>query len=484
MELLKRVTHPLVVVTNREPYIDERTRSGIRTIQKAGGVVSALDPLLQSLGGDWVAWGSGTADRDTAPKGTRLVPPKSPRYRLHRVFLSPEEIQGYYTHYANQGLWPLSHLLIERAQFSRDAWPIYRSVNQKFARRVAQQSPPQAWVFSHDYQLALLPQELKKLRPDIAIAHFWHIPWPTFPVFRLCPQYQEIVRGLLGADILGFQTPDDVDNFLTAVERTVKSALVDRDDGDIFWQGRTVRVRAIPISVDVEAIEALVESPRIARWARGIRRRLKASHRYLGVSVDRADYTKGILPRLAAIDAFFDRYPEHRGQVVFLQVVVPTRSEVEAYRKLFREVEQETLRINHRYAYGDWKPVITVRRAVDRARLMGIFRAADFALVSSLFDGMNLVAKEFVSAQVDGRGVLLLSETAGAAVELQEALHVSPLDPEGLAATLHQALTMPISDREARMRRMRQQVHEHTIYDWMAQIFELLQEVSETYARS
>ncbi len=479
-----RITRPLVVVTNREPYVDEKTRTGIRVVQKAGGVVSALDPLLRESGGDWVAWGSGSADRQTAPGGIRPVPLKDPKYRLHRIYLTPEEVNGYYNRYANQGLWPLSHMLIERAQFSRQAWSIYRSVNLKFARKVARESQPGALVFSHDYQLAVLPSLLRQLRPDVSIAHFWHIPWPAFTVYRLCPQYQELLRGLLGADVLGFQTPDDVEAFLTAVERTFRSVPVDRSNHRIPWQGRTIEVRAFPISVDIEDIEQLVRTPRVSRLAQGIRRHLAADGRVLGVSVDRADYTKGIIPRLEALEEFFTRYPHRRGEVNFLQVVVPTRSEVQAYRLLYRQVEDTTRRINEAFGTDDWQPVTTIRRSLDRPRLMALFRAADFALVSSLFDGMNLVAKEFVSAQVDRQGVLILSETAGAAQELESALSISPWDPEGFAATLEEAVSMPPEERVRRMDDMRLQIHQNTLYDWVQAILTTLQEVAGTYVQS
>lgn len=476
-----RIDRPLVVVTNREPYVDERTRGGIRQVQKAGGVVSALDPLLQEFGGEWVAWGSGSADRQTAPGGVRPVPLQDPKYRLHRIYLSEEEVLGYYTRYANQGLWPLSHMLIERARFSRRAWSVYRNVNLKFARRVARESRSSALVFSHDYQLALVPSLIRQLRPDLAIAHFWHIPWPVFTVLRLCPQYQEILRGLLGADVLGFQTEDDVDAFLTSVERSFRHVSVDHDKGRISWQGRTIEVKSFPISVDIDEIEAIVASPRVTRWSNGIRRHLLREGQQLGVSVERADYTKGILPRLEALREFFLRYPECREQIVFLQVVVPTRSEVREYRELFRDVEQETRRINEEFGNDNWTPVLTVRRPMDHARLMGLFRAADFALVSSLFDGMNLVAKEFVSAQVDQRGVLLISETAGAAQELDEALTISPWDPEGFAATLEHALSLPLDERRRRLVAMQQHLHENTLFDWATDILTVLDAASKAY---
>lgn len=471
----------LVVVTNREPYIDEKTGQTVRRLQTAGGVVSALDPLLQKIHGAWVAWGSGSADRQTAPHGMMMVPPHAPQYELHRVFLSPEEVNGYYNRYANQGLWPLSHMLIERTQFSREAFHIYRAVNLKFARRVAQIAPEHGAVFSHDYHLALFARLIREMRPDLASAHFWHIPWPPFAIFRLCPQHQEIVRGLLGADILGFQTPQDVDNFLTAVERGLKYP-VSREDGVVVVGQRQVQVRAYPISVDITAIEHMVATPRIARWSRAIRHRAQKENVMLGISVDRADYTKGILQRLAALDKFFERYPQYRERVSFLQVVVPTRTEVREYRTLYQKVTEDSERINLKYSRNVWRPIIHVRRSLDRPRLMGLFRAADFAMVSSLFDGMNLVAKEFISAQVDNHGVLLLSETAGAANELEEAFNFNPLDAGNFAEQLHQALTTPLAERSRRIRVMREQIHRHTIYDWMNHIVSALEAVAKDYA--
>ncbi|NMP23473.1 alpha,alpha-trehalose-phosphate synthase (UDP-forming) [Sulfobacillus harzensis] len=477
-------SRPLVIVTNREPYVDEKTKHGIRVVQKAGGVVSALDPMLREVGGDWVAWGSGSADRMTAPGGVRPVPPKNPRYRLHRIYLSPDEVSGFYNRYSNQGLWPLCHMLIERVQFSRQAYSVYRAVNAKFARKVARESQQRSLVFSHDYQLALFPSLLRQLRPDLAIAHFWHIPWPAFTVYRRCPQYQEILRGLMGADVLGFQTSDDVDAFLTAVSRTFRHVQVDRDNSRIHWQGRAIEVRAFPISVDIEAIEELVQTPRITRLADGIRHRFAQNGNFLGVSVDRADYTKGIIPRLEALQEFFSRYPHRRGQVNFLQVVVPTRSEVQAYRTLYRQVEDMTRRINEEFGQEGWMPVTTIRRSLDRPRVMALFRAADFAIISSLFDGMNLVAKEFVSAQVDKKGVLLLSESTGAAQELESAIHINPWDPEGCAASLEEALSLSPEERQGRMNAMRRQIHQHTLYDWVTAILTTLDSVTESYVQS
>ncbi len=481
MAVKQLIEAPLVVVTNREPYVDEHSESGIRTIQKAGGVVSALDPLLQETGGQWIAWGSGSADIEVSPGGKREVPPEHPCYTLHRIVLNPEEVQGYYAKYSNQGLWPLSHMLIERAQFSRRAWQVYRNVNQKFAKRVNSVSPEGAWIFSHDYQLSLLPALVRKSRPDVAIVHFWHIPWPPLTIFRLCPQHQEILRGLLGADVLGFQSQLDVDNFLNAIERMLKLP-VDHNTGIITVGDRKVRVKAFPISIDFEAIQKLLNMPRIQRWVRGIRRHIDYRNQILGISVDRADYTKGLLARLDAIKEFYSLYPQYLKRVTYVQVVVPSRTEVAEYRRFYERVSQKTQELNQLFGTSSWSPIITLPHSIDRPRLMGLFRAADFAVVSSLVDGMNLVAKEFVAAQIDKQGVLLLSETTGAANELEnEAFPINPLDPEGFANTLHAALTVSVEERAARIAAMRMHLKQNTIYDWMEDIFLTLKMAAQSY---
>ncbi|MCL6563143.1 MAG: trehalose-6-phosphate synthase [Firmicutes bacterium] len=475
--MLRLEMPPLVVVTSREPYVDERTKHGIRTIQKAGGVVSALDPLMQQLGGHWVAWGSGSGDRETCQDGSRMVPAKNPRYRLHRLFLDPEEVQGFYASYSNQGLWPLCHLLIERAQFSEDAYLQYRRVNQRFARLTAERAPKDAWVFSHDYQLSLLPGMLRALRPDLTLAHFWHIPWPPRRVWQLVPQHRQLLEGLLGADVLGFQTAADAEQFMGAAA-TLPGASADPVQGIVHWRGRRVRVQAFPISVDFRGIQALVQSVRVARFAHRIRRWLDRRGQKLVIAVERADYTKGCLQRLKGWEIFMRRHPEWRHQVTFLQVVVPTRMEVPEYRQLFSHLEARSAAFNRQWARPGRPPLITIPHEVDRARLMGLFRAADVAIIQSLFDGMNLVAKEFVASQVDHRGVLLLSRTAGAAEALKEALPIHPLDPEGAAESLYQALTMPKEERAERLRVMQRYLAEHDLEGWIEDILAALYDVS------
>lgn len=460
----------VVVVTCREPYVDEHTGTGIRTIQKAGGVVSALDPVLSQEGGQWIAWGSGDADFDDPEQGMRMVPPEAPAYELHRIRLSEEQVDGFYANYSNQGLWPLAHMLIERTHFSRRAWQVYREVNQKFAQTAARTAPQGARIFSHDYQLSLFPDNLRRLRTDLSITHFWHIPWPPLTIFRMCPQYQQILMGLLGADIVGFQTDSDAVNFLEAVEKAFHFP-VDLHERTVRVDNRTVRVRIFPISVDYEGIRELVQTRRVARWAMGVRHRFDRLGQRLAICVDRADYTKGIQHRLQGMDAFFERYPQYRGTVTFLQVMAPTRTEVEEYRVLFDQLRDECAAFNHKWGKNGWQPLISVFHNVDRPRLMGLLRVADVALVSSLFDGMNLVAKEYIAAQIEKNGALVLSEATGAAEELAEnAFLINPLDPEGIADTLALAFSTPLPERTRRMTALQDEIAAHDLRHWTESI--------------
>ena len=457
----------LVVVTNREPYLHRATKAGHTVLRRTpGGVVTALDPVLRLRGGTWIAWGSGERDWEEAPSGQLGIPPRDPEYVLQRIRLSPEEVEGYYVEYANRGLWPLCHLAVERVRFYRHAWTAYRRVNRRFVEAILNGSRPEDTVWSHDYHLALVPGLLRDRRPTQRIAHFWHIPWPPATLLRLCPNRLDILTGLLGADVLGFQTEDDCRRFTDCVRQFLE---IPADDatGVVQYQGREVRVESFPISIDTSLVEAAAEEPSTARLARAIRRRLERDHRILGVAVDRLDYSKGILPRMEALDLFFQRHPHRRGEVMLLQVVAPSRGSVPDYARLKGEVERAAERVNRRWGVdGGWQPVVTLLQPLDLRRLAALYRAADFFVVSSLVDGMNLVAKEFVAAQVDGRGVLLLSELAGAMAELDQAFPINPLDPEGFADTLEMAIRVPPDERRARIATMRAHLQRHTVQEW------------------
>ncbi len=461
----------LVIVSNREPYIHQRSARGTKVERPAGGLVVALDPVMRDVGGIWVAWGSGDADFDvTDARDCVRLPPEDPRYTLRRVRLSRSEVERFYHGYANQALWPLFHLAVDKARFARRYWSAYKAVNQRFAEATLETVDDDAIVWLHDYHLALCAPHLRKRRPGLFLMQFWHIPWPAWDVFRICPQRAELIEGLLANDLLGFHLPRHVENFLECAEREL-GADIDRRQGFVVHQGRATRVQAFPISIDVEAWDRLARSNASARWIARLRNRFHLHGRVIGVGVDRLDYTKGLLERLKAIDLLLKRDPSWRGRFVFIQKVSPSRTRIKAYQDLQRQVEAEINRINTAYGTSDWHPIIYIPRPISPAGIAALYRMADVCLVTSLQDGMNLVAKEFIASQVDRRGVLVLSELAGAAEEASMSVMVNPFDQDGMVDALRLALSMPLPERERRMVHMRAHLARRDIGAWMAQHF-------------
>ncbi len=459
---------PLVVVSNREPYVHQHTDEGIHVERPDGGLVAALDPVMQACGGTWIAWGSGNADFEvTDAEGRVRVPPGEDSYLLRRVRLTQAEIDGFYYGYANQALWPLCHMALEHARFRRRAWTQYEAANQHFAEAVLAEAPDNAIVWVHDYHLARVPRYLRAERPDLFVMHFWHIPWPAWDFFRACPQRGELLDGLLASDLMVFQHPRHLGHFLEAAEREL-GATVNRDEGLVDHDGRLSRVEAFPISVDFSALDALARSAGAERWMARLRRRLGLHEgQALALAVDRLDYTKGIPERLLALERLFQEFPQWRGRLIFAQKSSPSRTQIQAYRQLQRRVEGEIERLNETFGTPDWKPVVHLPRPLPPEGLAALYRLADACVVSSLQDGMNLVAKEYVASQVEERGVLLLSELTGAHSELSWALPINPYDAFGSAAALVEGLTMPADERAERLRHLRAYVAEHDIYHWM-----------------
>ncbi|HXF81889.1 MAG TPA: bifunctional alpha,alpha-trehalose-phosphate synthase (UDP-forming)/trehalose-phosphatase [bacterium] len=467
----------LIVVSNREPYVHRRGPEGLTVERPVGGLVAALDPVLQAAGGTWIAWGSGDGDFDvTDPEGRLRVPPGAEAYTLRRVALTRAEVDGYYYGYANQALWPLCHMALAHARFRRRAWEMYRAANAKFAAAVLAEAPEDSVVWVHDYHLALAPRSIRLRGGRQFLMHFWHIPWPAWDVFRACPQRAEILDGLLANDLMAFQHPRHVEHFLECVEREL-GAQVDRERGLVEYEGGVTRVAAFPISVDFAALTAQAASPEAERWLARLRRRYRLAGRFVGVGVDRLDYTKGIPERLRALERLFQRFPRYRGRLVFMQKCAPSRTQIRAYRDLQRRVESEIDRLNVTYGTADWQPVVYLPRPLPPAGMAALYRLADFCLVSSLQDGMNLVAKEYVACQVDRPGVLLLSELAGAHDELTWALPINPYDASGTAETIVRALEMSPAEKADRMKRLRAVVAERDIYRWMADHLEAAREL-------
>jgi trehalose 6-phosphate synthase len=417
---------------------------------------------MAACGGVWVAHGSGDADRAA---GERVgLPTDDPSYTLRRVWLDAEEEAGYYYGFSNEGMWPLCHIVHERPQFRADDWEHYRAINQRFATALLEEmeKAEAPIVLVQDYHFALLARLIKQERPDARVALFWHIPWPNVEAFGICPWQEEILLGMLGADLIGFHTQIHCNNFLETVERMIE-ARVEWDDFTAIRGQHSTHVRPFPISIAVDE-DANGRTPSREAWLA----ELGIGADFVGVGVERLDYTKGLPERLRAIRRFFERWPEYRGRVVFVQIASPSRSRIERYQRLQQEVRETVGRINDEIGERGWRPIVYRERHHDRDEIDAYYRHADFCLVTALHDGMNLVAKEFVGGRHDDSGVLILSRFTGASRELREALLVNPYDIEDTAAAIRRAIQMPKEEQRDRMSRMRSQVREHNIYRWAA----------------
>jgi trehalose 6-phosphate synthase len=479
-EYIARVTHgaKLIVVSNREPCLHEHENGAVKAVRPASGMVTALEPIVRAVGGTWVAHGSGSADRAVVDSRNRIgLPEEKPEYVLRRVWLSRKEEDGYYYGLSNEALWPLCHIVYTRPQFSRSDWEIYKSVNQRFCDAVIEEAEGKpAIIFIQDYHLALLPRLLRNSRPDLKIMQFWHIPWPNREAFRIFPWGEELLDGLLGNDILGFHIQYHCNNFLDTVDRGIE-ARVDYEHFRVFRGGRPTCVRPFPISVDFEQIATDAKSHQVTarkkRFVKELGETTAGTKLFIGA--DRIDYTKGIPERLRAFDLMLQRQPELRGKVTLVQLAAPSRTHIETYRSLNDELDDLVDEINWKYITEDWAPIRFLRAHHGYYDVLAAHRMADVLLVTSLHDGMNLVAKEFIAARSDNDGVLILSQYTGAAREFPEAVMVNPFDTDQVADAMYTACMMPAAERAQRMRRMRPVLAKNTIYDWATKFFEALE---------
>ena len=467
--------HQFLVVANREPYLHQYVGSRVVCVPPVSGMVSALDPILRASGGKWVAHGSGSADRKTADANGRLqVPPEDPKYTLRRLWLTKDQEAGYYNGLANQGLWPLCHTAFTRPVFDPHHWPVYREVNEMFARAAAEEAGDEpTFVFVQDYHFGLLPRMLKEANTNLVVAHFWHIPWPGPQAFQTFPWKEELLDGLLGNDLLGFHLRAHCLNFLETVERTLE-AKVDYERFEVVRGGKSTVVRAFPISIDFDAHQREADGDAVGREAERWQHQLGLTEEFLGIGIDRIDYTKGIPERLRALDRFLETNPDYRGRLVFVQIGVPSRTHVPAYQYLDDEIDQLVDDINWRWGFENWRPVIYLKRQFGPPEMMALHRLAHFCIVSSLDDGMNLVAKEFVASRTDGDGVLILSQFTGASRELTGALLVNPFAADEMSDAIRQALAMPEEERRRRMAKMREAVAENNVYRWAGKLLSAL----------
>jgi trehalose 6-phosphate synthase len=464
-----------IVVANREPYIHRWNGKEIECVQPASGMATALDPVMRACDGVWVAHGSGDADREVVDEFDHVrVPPEQPAYTLRRVWLSREEEDGYYYGMANSGLWPLCHIAFTRPVFEPHDWETYRAVNAKFADAVLQEAgEEQTFVFVQDYHFALLPRMLKEANPRLIIAQFWHIPWPSRETMGVFPWTKELLQGMLGNDLLGFHLRSHCQNFLDTVDRSLESR-VDMERFEITVGGKSTLVRPFPIGIDFEKHQELLHSPRTAMAVRRWQEDLQLDGELLGIGIDRLDYTKGIPERLRGLDRLFELHPEYRRKLRFVQIAVPSRTEVDEYQWLSQQVEHLTAQINRRWGRGSWQPVTLLKRHYGQHAMMALHLLSNFCVVSSLHDGLNLVAKEYVASRHDLDGVLILSRFTGASRELTDALLINPFSVEEVADAMHQALTMPEAERRRRMQKLRAAVEENNVYRWAGKVISAL----------
>jgi len=464
----------LVVVSNREPYSHDRQAGAVVVDRPAGGLTAALDPVMQAAAGTWVAWGDGDADREVVgPDDAVAVPPEDPAYDLRRVWLTDEQVEGYYRGYSNQVLWPLCHLDTAKVDADPAFWAAYRDANREFADAVLDSAGTDSVVWFQDYHLALAPRHVRAERPDAFLAHFWHVPWPSWDGFRASPHYEQLLDGLLANDLVGFHTDEFCRNFLDCVAAAT-DARVDRSSRSVAYRGRRTFVRAFPLGIDARRQAELAESDAADEWWATFREDYGiAADAALAVGVERLDYTKGIEERLAALERLWADRPEWRGELTYVQKGTESRSGIDAYDRLQDRVAAEIRRINDRFGTDDWTPILALTDHLPETGIAALFREADAALVTPVRDGMNLVAKEFVAAQTRDPGALVLSELAGASEQLgDEALSVHPRDPIGVADAVDEALAMPRAERKRRVADLQRAVHAEDVFAWLESTFE------------
>lgn len=459
------------VLSNREPYVHQRGKNGPEWNMPPGGVVTALEPVMEASGGMWIAYGNGPADRETADaQGKLRVPPDDPSYTLKRVWLSDEDMRGYYDGFSNEALWPLCQMAHVRPIFRAEDWMAYQRVNAEFVKTFLEEArdTERPIVLVQDYHLALAPALIKRVRPDARVAIFWHIPWPSAAQFAICPWRRELLEGMLGADLIGFHTQQHCNDFIDTVANEIE-ARVDYDRFAVVRGGHTAFVRPFPISVAFPGKTDPQGKP-----DRGALERLGIAESMLGLGVDRMDYTKGILERFKSVEFLLQEHPEYRGNFTFLQIASPSRESVPQYRAYAEAVVAEAERINREFSTRAWQPIVLEHKNYTHEDLRSLYRLADVCMVTSLHDGMNLVAKEFAAARSDEHGVLVLSQFTGASRDLKGALIINPYSAEETSASLHAALTMPQDEQRRRMIAMRASVRDYNIFRWSAELIKAL----------
>jgi len=462
----------LFVISNREPYmhvIDDITGQP-KCIRPASGVVTAIDPIMRACGGTWIAHGNGNADRKFTNSKDKLgVPPEDNRYILKRVWLSKSEEEGYYYGFANEGLWPLCHITHTRPIFRESDWQMYEKVNQKFADSILTELPVKnPFVFIQDYHFTLLAKMIKEKRPDVRIALFWHIPWPNPEVFSTCPYQKQILEGMLACDLIGFHVQSHCNNFLETTNKLLESR-VDTEKFSVVRFGKETFVRAFPISVN-GYLNRSNQSLDLPTEIDKIKKEFKLEGKLVAIGVDRIDYTKGLIERVLAVDRFIEKNPQYKDKFVFIQLAAPSRTHIKRYHDLMNEIDELVEKKNWKYSEGQWRPIIYLKRHFSPEEIKPYYTLADICIISSLHDGMNLVAKEYVSSKTELNGVLILSRFTGAARELTDSVLINPYSIEEFADAIKMSVEMPLEEKKKRMENMRKIVSENNVYRWAANI--------------
>jgi len=468
----------IFVVSNREPYVHTKEGNTIEYHFPASGMVTAIEPIMQATGGMWIAYGGGNADKLVVNQNDTIgVPPDNPFYTLKRVWLTKEEVTGFYDGFSNEGLWPLCHIAHMRPVFKKDDWREYVKVNEKFAKTVLKEikNEHNPFFFVLYFNFALLPHFIKEKRPDATVGIFWHIPWPNAESFSICPWKKEILEGMLGADIIGFHTQLHCNNFINTVSRELE-ALIDLEQFTVTKNNHRTSVKPFPISIAFSKRSSVSLAEQETQSKEALKK-LGVKTEYVGIGVDRLDYTKGILERLRAIEIFLTKYPAYIEKFTFIQISAPSRTDIAEYKNFTVKVEEEVSRINNKLRKNSWKPILFLHKHHSHEAIYPLYRAANVCLVTSLHDGMNLVAKEFVAARDDEKGVLILSQFAGASRELRDALIVNPYNGEQTAEAIHTALTMRRSEQTKRMHRMREILKSYNVYRWSAEFLKTMIEL-------
>src|SRR3989344_6079814 len=470
---------PIFVVSNREPYEHYTDSKGKRNYRvPAGGVITALEPVMAACVGTWIAWGSGDADKTVVDSDDKIkVPPHEPRYTLKRVWLMEKEVAGYYNGFSNEAMYPLCLMAHTRPLFRKEDWQEYKKVNGIFAKSIITeiQNIANPLILIQDYHLALLPQMIKKSRPDAQVGIFWHIPWPSPEAFSVCPWRTEILQGILGADIVGFQVQQFCNNFMDTVNNELES-LSDFEQFSVTYKGHVSYIKSFPISIDfTDGIKSAASNPNTGKK---LLEKLGIRTKYIGLGVDRLDYAKGILERLKAIEFFLDAYPAYKGNFTFLQIASPSRENVPKYIQFGAEVTKESERVNNKFKTKTWQPIVLIKEHFSHEELTPLFAISDFCMVTSLHDGMNLVAKEYVAARDDENGVLVLRKFTGAVRDLKGSLVVNPYSAEETSEAIHAALNMSSVEQHKRMKKMRAAVKNYNIFRWSAEFIKAITSLS------